>query len=68
MTLKRATDDLIRAIYNSYNQNTGGTVTIETSSIQHQDTGLNSNITNSIIVLYGDNKYIQQEIPGFRHL
>ena len=49
MTLKRATDDLIRAIHNSHNQKTGGTGTTSiAASTQHQDTDSNSNNTNSI--------------------
>ena len=49
MTLKRATNDLIRAIYNSHSQNTGGTGTTAIApSTQHQDRNSNSNNANSI--------------------
>ena len=52
MTLKRATDDLIKAIHNPHNQNTGGNgTTVSAPSTQHQDTDLNSNNTNSISIV-----------------
>ena len=49
MILKRATDDLIRAIHNSYNQNTVGTGTTAIApNTQHEDSDSNNNNTNSI--------------------
>ena len=47
MTLKRATDDLIRAIHNSHNQTTDGTgTTVIVPNTQHQDADSNSNNTH----------------------
>ena len=49
MTLKRATNDLMRAIHNSHNRNTDGTRTTSIApSTQHQDTDSNNSNTNSI--------------------